>query len=441
MKRFIVLIAAALVLVPGLNRVSAQGKYGADSAECIKYLSYYQEYFKQKNYTDALPNWRKAYKICPPTANQNMLINGTALMRQLIGKNSKNPIYKEALVDTLMTIHDTRAQYYPKYAVTALNNKGLDMNLYIKDNPKKLYEGYSEIIKKNGVNIKPQILLFNLNAAIDLYHNGVLDAETVIEEYENAANILSQIQPKNQADTDMIAKINEDVENLFISSKVASVDALVELFAPRMQSDPDNLALAQNVVKILSITEGGVDTDLFLEAVNTMNRLDPSYTSAYYLFKLHSSRGDVNEAIKYMEEAIAYPESDEATDASYNYELAVYCFKNGHNAKSFACAKNAAKNEVYAGKANLLMGQIWGSLVCKGNEIEVRAPYWVAVDYMIKAKNADPSLAEEANSYIAQYSKYFPQAADAFMYGAQDGNPYTVSCSGLTATTTVRTQR
>ena len=58
-----------------------QGKYGADSAECIKYLSYYKEYYKQKNYDDALPNWRKAFKLCPPSANQTMLIDGTSLMR------------------------------------------------------------------------------------------------------------------------------------------------------------------------------------------------------------------------------------------------------------------------------------------------------------------------------------------------------------------------
>ena len=441
MKRFILILAASLVLVPGLNNVFAQGKYGADSTECIKYLSYYQEYFKQKNYNDALPNWRKAYKICPPTANQNMLINGTQLMRQLISKNAKNPIYKEALIDTLMTIHDTRAAYYPKYSVVALNNKGLDMNIYIKDDAKRLYEGYTEIIEKNGVNTKPQILLFNLNAAVDLYNAGALDSETVIEEYENASNILEKITPKSETDKNMISKINEDIENLFISSKVASVESLVELFTPRLQSDPDNLGLAKNIVKILSLTDGGVDTDLFLEAVNTMNRLEPSYTSAYYLYKLHSSRGNVNDAIRYMEEAIAYPESDQSTDAAYNYELAVYCYKNSHPAKAFAAAKEAVKDDVYAGKANLLMGQIWGSLVCKGNEIQARAPYWVAVDYMIRAKNADPNLTEEANSYIAQYSRYFPQSADAFMYGVEDNQSYTVSCNGLTATTVVRTQK
>ena len=67
MKKITLVLLAFTMTVLGLN-VSAQGKYGADSAECLKYLSYYQEYYKQKNYDEALPSWRTAMKFCPPTA-------------------------------------------------------------------------------------------------------------------------------------------------------------------------------------------------------------------------------------------------------------------------------------------------------------------------------------------------------------------------------------
>ena len=39
----ITLLLFALLAASSVQTVSAQGKYGADSAECIKYLSYYQE--------------------------------------------------------------------------------------------------------------------------------------------------------------------------------------------------------------------------------------------------------------------------------------------------------------------------------------------------------------------------------------------------------------
>ncbi len=87
------------------------------------------------------------------------------------------------------------------------------------------------------------------------------------------------------------------------------------------------------------------------------------------------------------------------------------------------------------------MGQIWGSTVCGGNEIERRAPYWVAVDYLQKAKAADESLTEDANKLISSYAAYYPATAEAFMYDIQNGQSYTVSCGGMRATTTVRTQK
>ena len=141
MKKSVLLIA---IIVMALSSTSlfAQGKYGADSANCIKYLSFYKEYYKQKSYDEAIPNWREAFNRCPATANQNMLVDGTVLMRRLISKNAKNPVYKAKLVDSLMMIHDARIANYPKYAVVARNNKGLDLANYIQNDPERLYKEF-----------------------------------------------------------------------------------------------------------------------------------------------------------------------------------------------------------------------------------------------------------------------------------------------------------
>ena len=79
MKKLTVITLAAVMLLGTAAVSSAQSKYGADSAECIKYLSYYTEYYKQKNYDEAIPNWRKAYKLCPPQARQGIFVDGTIL--------------------------------------------------------------------------------------------------------------------------------------------------------------------------------------------------------------------------------------------------------------------------------------------------------------------------------------------------------------------------
>ena len=191
----------------------------------------------------------------------------------------------------------------------------------------------------------------------------------------------------------------------------------------------------------MGITEGCTDNDLFLNAVTTMHTQEPSHTSAYYLYKLYAGRGDVDNAVKYMDEAIAAEASDAVTDAGYYYELAAFCFKSSKYAQAFEAAQKVADlDPSLAGKAYMLMGTIWGSVPCGGNDIEQRAKYWVAVDYMNKAKAADETLAEDATNHIRQYSAYYPQTAEAFMYDFTNGQSYTVSCGGMRATTTVRTQ-
>ena len=109
MKRLTFIAVAFLAIFAGQSLFAQGSKYGhgADSAECIKYLSYYTEYYKQKNYDSALPNWRKAYAICPATASQNMFIHGTTLMTNLY-KKTKDAAAREAIVDTILTLQDQR---------------------------------------------------------------------------------------------------------------------------------------------------------------------------------------------------------------------------------------------------------------------------------------------------------------------------------------------
>jgi hypothetical protein len=442
MKKIGFIVVSAVLMVFGGHVMSAQGKYGADSAECIKYLSYYKEYYKSKNYDSALPNWRKAYSLCPPTANQTMLVDGTTLVRKLIVKNAANAEYRNALIDTLFSIHRTRAEYYPKYKVVAMNNLGFDMANFYKNDAQKLFEGLNEVIAANKELTKPSVLLIDLNAAIQMYQNNELDADALISVYQNNMAYLEQAVPADANAKEELEKVKDDMESLFISSKVASCEKILEVYTPRYEAAPEDLALVSNIVKMMSSVDDCTDNDLYLNAATSLHKLQPSSQSAYFLYKLNAARGNFDEAVKYISEALTYPEISVETAADYNYEAATFCVKNGKNAKALEFAnKSMELADSYKGKAYFLIGTIWGATTCGGDEISRRAPYWVAYDYMAKAKEADPSLAEDCNRMMSQYRVYFPQTAEAFMYDLTDGKPYKVSCNGMTANTTVRTQK
>ena len=194
----IALVLLSLAMMLGMN-LSAQDKYGPNKDECIKYLSYYQEYYKQKNYDDALPNWRKAMKLCPPTASQNMLLNGMTLLGREINK-TKDAAARQALVDSLLTLNDLRAEYYPNYAVAAMNTKGQYMTQFYKD-PKDIYEGLGKIVETNQEKTKPSLLLLQLNSAIDLFKADKLGAEDVINTYQNAIALIGKAEQTEEVVT------------------------------------------------------------------------------------------------------------------------------------------------------------------------------------------------------------------------------------------------
>ena len=430
----------AVTAVFGGNKVSAQGKYGADSAECIKYLSYYSEYYKQKNYDSALPNWRKAYSLCPPTASQNMFVHGTSLITRVISKNAGNAEYRKALIDTLLTLQDTRLQYYPAKKVDILNNKGQYIINYKGNDTEFLYENLSDIVEELGGKTKASILIYNLQSAIDLYRNEKISADDVIAVYEKVIGCAELADAATDEAAEAKSKLIGDIQGLFADSKVASCENLVEIFTPRFEAAPDDIALVTNIVKLMNSADC-LSEDLYLKAVTSMHKNDPGYKSAYFLYKLHSSRKNVDDAVKYLEEALSMEGASAEEKAGYYYELANYCLNNGRKAKAYDAARKAADlGYGYTGKAYFLMGTIWGSTSCGGNEITSRAHYWVAVDYLQKAKAADPSLSDDANRLIGSYSVYYPATADAFMYDLSNGQSYTVNCAGMSATTTVRTR-
>ena len=197
------------------------------------------------------------------------------------------------------------------------------------------------------------------------------------------------------------------------------------------------------MTKIVQLMNGADDcasNDLYLKAATAKYKLDPSHGSAFGLYRLNAARGNIADAGKYLQEAIDSPESDDPTDAQYFYEMATFCYKNGMRARAYDAARKAVDLDYgYAGKAYMIMGNLWSSASCD-DVVNKYARYWAATDCYQKARSADASLADDASASIATVSRYYPEAAEAFMYDLTKGQSYTVSCGGMVATTTVRVQ-
>ncbi len=428
-----------LVLTLLLSSASfGQGRYGKDSSECVKFLNFYSDFVKQGNLAEAAPLWREAMKYCPPTSSRNLLINGVKIMKYLIAKETSNPERRQQLIDSLFQIYDMRLQYYPKYKATSQNLRAFDYNIYVRDN-EAVYKEFLKTIDMLGNNISAEILVLGMKKSTDLLGEGKLTASEVMDFYTMAGAILEN---KQSAGEEGIEKIRQDFETLFVTSGVANCENLVALFTPKFESNKGDKEFVSKVVSLMN-NAGCFKEELFLKAVEALNTIDPSYKTSYYLYKLYAYKEQHEEAMKFLKEAIDSDESCDTEDGEWMYEMATYYFSKLNNkVKAVEYAKEALKkNEAMAGKIYMLIGTIWSQNKCQGNDIEQRAHFWVAVDYFVKAKNADPSLAEEANEYIRSYAQYYPLQEEAFMFDILEGKPYTVSCGGLRENTTVKTRK
>jgi tetratricopeptide (TPR) repeat protein len=314
------------------------------------------------------------------------------------------------------------------------------MLAYYKNSaPEKVLAAIEDVVALTGNQTKAPLLVAYMDNAASMFKNQKLDADKVLKAYTEYSEILDGQLKANP--TDAAKEARAAFEGHFVNSGAATCENLIVIFTPRFEAEPTNPEVVKPMVNLLGADDECVKSELFLKAVASLHQIEPSHTSAYFLFKLNASKDNVDEAVKYMEEAIASEESDNVKDAEYLMELAAYNFKNNNHAKAVAHAKDAIEKDAAAqgGKANLLIANVWAGLKCTANDMDNRAKYWVAVDYLTKAKAADETLAEEANKLISQYRQYFPKTEDAFMYDLTDGKAYSISCGGMNATTTVRT--
>ena len=437
MKKLRVLLLVAVVITSTAIG-NAQGRYGKDSLECIQSLSFYMDYMKQNNINEAAPLWRAAMKYCPPGLRQNLYADGRTIFKYFIDNNI-NSEKKDAYLDSMLTMYDLRVQYFPNTALSAKSFKLYDMMTYEVGTEAK-YALAKEIVEQGKEKVDPRIMVYAMQDGSELAANGKINAEELFNLYSSFSQVLdAQIH----ASVEEAAGVKNAVDHLFATSGIASCENIIPLFTPKFEADPNNLDLVKTIVGLLS-NAGCLESDLFLKTVEAYNRMEPSYNSMYFLFRLYSSKGDHANAIKMLQGAIDSEESNTEEDARLLVDGATYYLKNMSNyAKAIEFAKQAlSKSKAQEGKANFIIGSAWGVMQCNaGNEVERAAKYWVAVDYMNRARSADQSLADDANSSIRLFSSQFPQQEEAFMYDLVDGASYTVSCGGLRETTTVRTRK
>jgi len=441
--RSILLFAIAFFMIaPASSQTGVESgtKYGQgqDSINCLMNLSLYKEFFKHKNYNDAIVSWRIVFTECP-ASSQNMYVDGVKMYKQFVS-DEKNPDVANALIDTIMDIYDKRMKYFNDEA-NVLGRKAVDLLKYRKNDIKAVEEAHGYL--SQSIELKPEkardaIVILLVNSSVSLHNADIYPQEQAINDYFKASEIIDEHLAKKPSDKRW-NRAKTTVDDFMLEKGILTCDALNQYYEQKFEANKGDEVFLNKMIDFY-YTSGCDRSSMYAQASEQLYAVNPSHESAYKLARLFVSKEDYAKATQYYEEAVT-GEADQETMAQYYYELAQVIRVQGNTCKSIEYARQAIKNNPNYGDAYILLGDAYiESRENLGEDFEVRTAFWAAADKYIKAKNVDASVAADANKRINDYLPMYPDGEACFFRTLKEGDSYLVK-GCINEYTTVRPRK
>lgn len=469
------LLLAAMFAVVTLT-AQAQGKYagttiydrighGEDSTAVLTAITLYRESYKDKNWKEALENWKVVFEKAP-LAQSRTYTDGVVIMQQLI-QGTQDEAEKKTYFDQLMKIYDQRLanlddlnSFATAKTTTTKGNittrKANDYYTFAPNTPDKLetsYKMFKEGINDMGVNDVQGYILYNFILCSDARYKANKEAarEDFINDYFTTKEVCENLleQAKEFAFTDSIATQEDSIraaeleaqgakivaqyqptlnkcEELFFNSDAANCSDLDKLYSTKVDQNLENKTYLRQVIKVLSDFE--CDSSALYTKI-----FDILYPKTEK--KTTTSGGSLD---FYLEEYAN--ETTSSRKAKLAANIAQIYYKQGRLSDCEKWCRNALAAQSTYGHAYLLMANCVVRKAPAANTADVqgmlkRSYYFcLAIDKANRAKAVDPACASQANRQISNYTQNLFPKAEAFMMGKKAGEKVTV----LGETTTLR---
>lgn len=422
MKKIIALAFGACLIGGVAKAQTLESKYGVDSVKTIENASIYTEFVKQKNYTDALPAWWYVFNNAP-RFQMSIYARGEEIMLGMFRK-TKNYAY----IDTLMMVYDQRMKYFgddPRRGEGyILGRKGGNLAIFGKKDDQTQKEAYGCLVKSfelQGMDSDPKTVQIMFFTAGELLKNAAIERDEYINLYMKVSDFIAN-ELKRGRFPEKTAEMKANVDALFFNSGVADCETLDKMLTAKFNANQDDLDNLKSISSLLRRNEC-VDLPLYATVAEKLYALDPAADAAYSLAIMFLRRQDYDKAENYLQEAIQKSEDNEAK-ADYYVRLAQLKLAKKQFAAVKSNALEALKIHPNNGQALLLIGKAYAfySPSYGADAFDHASVFWAAVDKFARAKQVDPSVAEEADKLISTYSPHFPNKEEAFFRSVTEGS-------------------
>ncbi|MBR2104034.1 MAG: tetratricopeptide repeat protein, partial [Bacteroidales bacterium] len=234
-----------------------------------------------------------------------------------------------------------------------------------------------------------------------------------------AAATDDKAKQKAESDLATCAQVEGGVLGLFSCSTAAQCDVLINAFSGKFKENPNDMDLCNKIVKICT-SKGCTDSQLYEDAVSKLIANNPTETACFGFAKMLEKKGKEDDAIDNYKKAISLAEAD-TMKAIYNCSIAKLLQKKGQAANARSYAREAINANPKYGLPYIIIATLYGSNPVGEDSFEKSKTYWLVIDYLQKAKAADPSVANEAQQLINRYIGSCPKKEEAFMHSVTPG--------------------
>jgi tetratricopeptide (TPR) repeat protein len=414
-----ILIAAIALLYAVSSNAYSQGDPPYGMSHLQAYSIFYENY-RTGNYDMALQFGRWMLEAKPRSiegAGQFTLHRQYERLINVyteLARAESDPSISSAYLDTVNIIYNDAFETFTENEIDYYRwhfNKGRfyqENQSRISGGMDKAYEQYEKAFE-----LDPERLT---NAGDGYYINIMLSNYVSRGLRDEALAMIDRVEPYA---TQSLKNSIEDIRDGLFTDPEERIGFLKE----RLENNPGDAAL---IMEIARIYEDTGNRDQAIEYARKLYDVEKTYENARRLANYALRDAQYSTAIRFLGEALELTEQN-----SQKKEVTILISETHQNAGNLREARRFARQAIQLdrnwGQPHLRMASIYAAAISQctsGRQMDRddRSVYWLVLDYLDRARDADPSVANAVQRQYRTYEPVLPTSEDKFFRGWETGD-------------------
>jgi tetratricopeptide (TPR) repeat protein len=353
-----------------------------------------------------------------------------------LSKQESDPSISTAYLDTVQIIYDEAFEIFSEEEIDYYNwhfNKGRfyqENQSNVSNGMNKAYEEYEKAYE-----LDPE----RLAQAGDGYYINILLSNYVSQgERDKALAMIDEVE--EFAGNSLMNQINEIRDGLF-----SDPEERIGFLEGRLAENPNDLALLKEIAELYEEQD---NRDKAIEYARRIFDAEQNFENAERLAEYEQSAGENSQALNYWQQALDLAESNSQRKTAI-MQLADLNQNMGNLQVARRLARQGIQLDRNWGEAYIKLADIYAAAIrqCTSGrtmERDDRSVYWLVLDYLDRARNADSSVANIVQRQYRTYEPVTPSSEDKFFRGWETGDEIQIGSNisdcyaWIDETTTVR---